>query len=306
MPRKTALASCAGDAQLWDISDPWNPTTERRGQAHAHLQPVGGRQFEFIHSGVVSWDGKTFAIMDETGGGVTANCFGDRDRPTASTTSTTWSKPGDAGARAAGPLHDPAQPGLGDLRVAQRDRDPDQGPQAHERVLLPGRRVDGRLHRPSNVRGGGLRRPRRTATGRADEWSSYWYNGRIYSNSGLNRRGSDRQPRPRRLRAHGRARPRDARAESWRARTRRRRRRGRRRRRARPWLAAVAAALVAACGGGTAAEERERARGRRGSTRTARSRWSARWPSTPRDRTLWIATNTRAVPRAATGRRRSR
>ena len=23
----------------------------------------------------------------------------------------------------------------------------------------------------------------------SDEWSSYWYNGRIYSNSGLNRRG---------------------------------------------------------------------------------------------------------------------
>jgi hypothetical protein len=28
------------------------------------------------------------------------------------------------------------------------------------------------------------------AVGAADEWSSYWYNGRIYSNSGLNRRGA--------------------------------------------------------------------------------------------------------------------
>lgn len=28
------------------------------------------------------------------------------------------------------------------------------------------------------------------ATGVADEWSSYWYNGRIFSNSGLNRRGA--------------------------------------------------------------------------------------------------------------------
>jgi hypothetical protein len=27
------------------------------------------------------------------------------------------------------------------------------------------------------------------ATGMADEWSSYWYNGRIFSNSGLGRRG---------------------------------------------------------------------------------------------------------------------
>ena len=33
MPKKVALASCAGDAQLWDISDPANPTTEI-GRAH--------------------------------------------------------------------------------------------------------------------------------------------------------------------------------------------------------------------------------------------------------------------------------
>ena len=29
------------------------------------------------------------------------------------------------------------------------------------------------------------------ATGASDEWSSYWYNGRIFSNSGLNRRGAE-------------------------------------------------------------------------------------------------------------------
>ena len=43
MSRKTALASCAGDAQLWDISRPVEPDGERRRQAHAHLQPVGRR-----------------------------------------------------------------------------------------------------------------------------------------------------------------------------------------------------------------------------------------------------------------------
>ena len=77
MARKTALASCAGDAQLWDISDPWNPTANVEGK-HTHIySPSAADQFEFIHSGVVSWDGKTFAIMDETGGGVAAHCFGD-------------------------------------------------------------------------------------------------------------------------------------------------------------------------------------------------------------------------------------
>ena len=70
MARKTALASCAGDAQLWDISDPWNPTANIDGK-HTHIySPSAADVFEFIHSGVVSWDGKTFAIMDETGGGV--------------------------------------------------------------------------------------------------------------------------------------------------------------------------------------------------------------------------------------------
>ena len=28
------------------------------------------------------------------------------------------------------------------------------------------------------------------ATGKADSWSTYWYNGRIYANGGLNRRGA--------------------------------------------------------------------------------------------------------------------
>jgi hypothetical protein len=32
---------------------------------------------------------------------------------------------------------------------------------------------------------------REDGTGKADEWSSYWYNGRIFSNSGLNRRGAN-------------------------------------------------------------------------------------------------------------------
>ena len=43
------------------------------GEPHTHIRsPGGGDNFEFIHSGIVSWDGKTFAIMDETGGGVEA------------------------------------------------------------------------------------------------------------------------------------------------------------------------------------------------------------------------------------------
>jgi hypothetical protein len=54
METDTALASCAGDAQLWDISDPWNPTSNVEGE-HTHIRsPSAADQFEFIHSGVVS------------------------------------------------------------------------------------------------------------------------------------------------------------------------------------------------------------------------------------------------------------
>ena len=68
--KNLAVGSCAGDGQLWDVSDPANPTMGN-GEPHTHIRsPSGADQFEFIHSGIVSWDGKTFAIMDETGGGV--------------------------------------------------------------------------------------------------------------------------------------------------------------------------------------------------------------------------------------------
>ena len=89
MPKELAVGACAGDGQLWDISDPANPTMSN-GEPHTHIRSPGGRPFEFIHSGIVSWDGKTFAIMDETGGGVRAAVQRRRLDRTASTTSTTW------------------------------------------------------------------------------------------------------------------------------------------------------------------------------------------------------------------------
>ena len=126
---------------------PVEPDDERRGP-HTHIRsPSGGDQFEFIHSGIVSWDGKTFAIMDETGGGGTAECDGE-----ASTDGFYYFydvvKPGAPAPAAQGPVHDPAAADARDLRVAQRERDPGQGPQPDDRGLLPGRQHGGRLHRP--------------------------------------------------------------------------------------------------------------------------------------------------------------
>jgi hypothetical protein len=188
MAQKVMLASCAGDAQLWDISDPANPTTDVEG-AHTHIRsPSKKDQFEFIHSGVVTWDGRYFAIMDETGGGVTANCFG------AATTDGFYY------------FYEMVRPGAPAPRLLGRYSIPrDQGSEvcvSHNATVVP---VSGRYVMSAAYYQGGVTlvdftnpaAPREIAyadledgVGAADEWSSYWYNGRIFSNSGLNRRGA--------------------------------------------------------------------------------------------------------------------
>jgi hypothetical protein len=188
MARKIALGSCAGDAQLWDISDPWNPTTDTPGK-HTHItSPSSSDQFEFIHSGVFTWDGKYLAIMDETGGGVTANCFGDQTTD---------------GYYYFYPLVEPGQPAP-DL-ISRYSIPRDQGQEtcvSHNASVIPVK--DKYVMSAAYYQGGvsvvdftDVKAPREVAwadledgTGLSDEWSSYWYNGRIYSNSGLGRRGA--------------------------------------------------------------------------------------------------------------------
>jgi hypothetical protein len=188
--KKIALASCAGDGQLWDVSDPWNPTTNVPGKYTLIKSPGGGDTFEFIHSGIFSWDGKTFAMMDETGGGGTANCFGP-----ATTNGFYY-------------FYDVVKPGAPAPTLRARYSIPrPQGAEvcvSHNASVIP---IKGRnLMTASYYQGGvtvvdftDLDNVREVAyadlddaTGQADEWSSYWYNGRVFSNSGLNRRTSNR------------------------------------------------------------------------------------------------------------------
>jgi hypothetical protein len=182
------LASCAGDGQLWDVSDPWNPTTNVPGKYTLIKSPGGGDTFEFIHSGVFSWDGKVFAMMDETGGGVGPHCFGS-----ASTDGFYYFyktvKPG----RPAPPLE------------ARYTIPRAQGTNAcvsHNATVIPVKHRD--VMTAAYYHGGvsvvdfsDLDEVREIAyaditdaTGIADEWSSYWYNGRVFSNSGLGRNGA--------------------------------------------------------------------------------------------------------------------
>jgi hypothetical protein len=187
MPRRVAVGSCAGDAQLWDISDPGNPTTDDDARKTHIYQPSSEDEFEFIHSGVVSWDGRTFAIMDETGGGGTAECEGD-----LSTDGFYYFydmvRPGDAAPDLRGRYQIP-RPQAEEICVS------------HNATVVP---VRGRDVMTIAYYQGGVSvvdftdetDPREIGhadiedeIGASDEWSSYWYNGRIFSNSGLNRRG---------------------------------------------------------------------------------------------------------------------
>ena len=181
-----ALGSCAAGGQLWDVSDPWNPTTDKRGRYTLINSPGGGDNFEFIHSGVFSWDGKTFAMMDETGGGVTANCFGDGFYY----------------------FYKLVKPGHRAPRLEARYSIPrPQGQEvcvSHNASVIPVKHRD--LMTASYYQGGvtvvdfsDLDDVHEVAfadledtTGQADEWSSYWYNGRVFSNGGLARRASNR------------------------------------------------------------------------------------------------------------------
>ena len=187
MAKKLAVGSCAGDGQLWDVSDPSNPTMGN-GEPHTHIRsPSASDQFEFIHSGIVSWDGKTFAIMDETGGGTQPWCEGE-----ASTDGFYY-------------FYDVVKPGAPAPKLKGRYTIPrPQDPEicvSHNANVIPikGRKLMSAAYYqggntlvdftdPSNIREVGFA-DLEDATGKADSWSSYWYNGRIYANGGLNGRG---------------------------------------------------------------------------------------------------------------------
>jgi hypothetical protein len=191
LKKDIALGSCAGESQIWDISNRWMPGIEQEGN-HTHIRrPADAtpREFEFMHSAFFSWDGKVVATMDETGGGVEARCFGSRP---ASQDGYYY-------------FYDVVEPGSPEPPLRSRYIIPrPQGTQecvSHNATAIP---VKNRYLASAAYYQGGVSvvdftdvdNPREVAyadvtdtTGTSDEWSSYWYNGRIISNSGLGREG---------------------------------------------------------------------------------------------------------------------
>ena len=200
LPRDIMVASCAGDAQYWDISDRGNPTMSD-GEPHTHIQrevrednpmtPVNERweSFDFMHNATVTWDGKTTAIVDESGGGVEARCDADN-----TLRGFTWVYP----------LVEPGTPVSGFNEISRYMIPRAQNADicvSHNGNFLPLKSRDLQVQAfyqggnslvdfsdpsdPTEIGFSDLE----TSVGGADSWSSYWYNDVMYVNGGLNRRG---------------------------------------------------------------------------------------------------------------------
>jgi hypothetical protein len=193
MPRSIMIASCAGDAQYWDMSNPANPTSAD-GEPHTHIQREDGttESFDFIHNAVATWDGKVAAITDESGGGGAPRCDGDQSK---------------RGFTFFYPLVTPGTPVDGFKDMLGRYMIP--RPQnteicvSHNGSVLP--TADGRYQYVQAFYQGGnshydFTDPTKPIElgyadlednlGKADSWSTYFYNGTVFVNGGLNRRGA--------------------------------------------------------------------------------------------------------------------
>lgn len=188
MPKKVAVASCAGDTQIWSIRNPSDPTAAD-DEPHTHIRsPAADDQFEFMHSAFISWNGKKFGTMDETGGGGTAECDG-----AASTDGFYYFyrmvKPGDPAPplRARYTIPRPQTPEIcvshngNPIPLKGRDVSVASYYQGGNTVIDWTNLNDIQEIAWSDLESG---------VGLADSWSTYWYNDRVYVNGGLNRRGA--------------------------------------------------------------------------------------------------------------------
>jgi hypothetical protein len=193
LPRDIMIASCAGDAQYWSIKARGNPTSAD-GEPHTHIKREDGttESFDFVHNAVATWDGKVAAITDESGGGVEPRCDGPN-------TKRGWTF--------FYPLVEPGQPvdGFADLLGRYSIPRPQNTEVcvSHNGTIVPTK--NGRyIYVQAFYQGGNslydFTNPAapvelgfadlESDLGKADSWSTYWYNGTVYVNGGLNRRGA--------------------------------------------------------------------------------------------------------------------
>jgi hypothetical protein len=167
-----AAAACSSEGQIWDISDPVNPRTIAR---------LHNSNIDFWHSASFTWDGKVVLFGDEAGGGGQPRC---RSTDPA-TLGAMWFYDLDALNNLDATTADPP---LGSFKIG---RVQDAGNcTTHNFNVIP---VQGRyvavaayyaggtsvidFTDPANAREIGYFDPHG-----ANTWSSYWYNGFVYTN----------------------------------------------------------------------------------------------------------------------------
>ena len=182
------IAACITESQVWDISDPANPEI---------LARINNPDIQIHHSAAFSWDGKYAIISDEYGGAAGGGgCAGDPD----STIGAMWfyeiSDP--SAPSLEGHYSLPRIPEWDDEQEAQRSRCT-----THLYTILP-MKDESKYIAVSSYYSGGISAVDFSDPANPEEigyylhqpegvlpdmWSSYWYNGRIYTNDHLSGHG---------------------------------------------------------------------------------------------------------------------
>lgn len=186
--KNIVIAACITESQVWDISNPAKPEI---------LSRITNPDVQIWHSAAFTWDGKYAIISDEYGGAAGGGgCTGDKD--------------GTVGAMWFYDITDPTNPVLkgnyslprvppnDDEQEAQRFRCT-----THLYTILP-MKDESRYIAISSYYSGGLSMVDFTDPANPEElayylplpggitpdtWSSYWYNGRVYTNDYLSGHG---------------------------------------------------------------------------------------------------------------------
>lgn len=200
MKEQIAVGACAGDGQIWDISIPEDPTASD-GEPHTHIPFPGGTapahgsdEWEFVHNAIVTWDGRYFALADETGGGVTNECDGSAEERGGQSENGFYY------------FYPMVEPGAPTPTMLSRYMIPrPQGTEIcvmHNGNVIPTNQgyylvsaayqggnsvVD--FTDPANPVEIAFSDPSDTI-GCTDSWSTYWYNDFVYTNGGLGRRNA--------------------------------------------------------------------------------------------------------------------
>lgn len=187
LEKEIAAVACITESQIWDISDPANPTITSR---------IYNPSIEIHHSTAITWDGDVMVIGDEFAGSTTGTCVGERPSP--------------IGAMWFYDISDPASPALlGYYNIPRRalpETQEEAGYMActtHNYNIVP-MKEDGKYIATIGYRNAGLSIVDFSDPANATEigyyldyeegripdvWSGYWFNGRVYTNDNGSARG---------------------------------------------------------------------------------------------------------------------